>query len=129
MICFAELFADYATASRANVRNSREGSGCSSRQVMLTGRLPLCLRNRIKRLEVLEVFVIVCNDGDEALTQARGPGRGRKPVYGFNASLTNLATGRWFSVMTTSSPGANWWINSFSLVWASSAAVNCEMEH
>jgi hypothetical protein len=72
MIRFAELFADYATASRANVRNSREGSGCSSRQVMLTGRLPLCLRNRIKRLEVLEVFVIVCNDGDEALTQAKG---------------------------------------------------------
>jgi hypothetical protein len=29
-------------------------------------------RNRIELLEVLEVFVIVCNDGDEALTQARG---------------------------------------------------------
>ena len=32
----------------------------------------------------------------------------RRPGLGFGDRLTNFATGSWFSVLMTSSPGAHW---------------------
>ena len=51
----------------------------------------------------------------------------RRPGLGFGDWLTNFATGSWFSVLMTSSPGAHWGINSFSSTWASSMAIGADM--
>ena len=57
-------------------------------------------------LEVLQVFLIVRDDGDVMKPLPR-PGGGHRPGLGFGDWLTNFATGSWFSVLMTSSPGVS----------------------
>ena len=72
------------------------------------------------------MFVIVRDDGDEALAQAK---EAVKPGLRCGDWLTNLATGFWLSVMMASSPGANWLITSLSLALGSIRWLIVVMTH
>src|SRR6266545_3438359 len=54
------------------------------------------------------------------------PGPGRE-VFGFACPPTSFATGCWFSVRISSSPGANWRMRSCSLACASSTEMVVDM--
>ena len=49
----------------------------------------------------------------------------RSQIVIWNVGLREEASS--YTLMITSSPGANWWINSFSLAWASSMVIVADM--